>query len=110
MQLMRRVSVRWRLTIVAAGAFAIALAVASFVLVRSVHNNLVASIRQTDRQELAQLASQLEDGTPPGQLGFDRRPDRGMPLIVVTTSDGRRFVIGLPGYHYRPNDWSGGGG
>ena len=80
MGLMRRVSVRWRLTIVAAGVFAVALTVASFVLVRSVHNNLVASIRQTDRQELAQLANQLQNGTPPGQLGYNGQADRGMRL------------------------------
>ena len=60
MRLMQRVSVRWRLTLVAAGVFAITLGVASFVLVRSVHNNLVAGIRETDRQELAQLANQIQ--------------------------------------------------
>jgi signal transduction histidine kinase len=101
MGLMRRVSVRWRLTIVAAGVFAVALTVASFVLVRSVHNNLVASIRQTDRQELAQLANQLQNGTPPGQLGYNGQADRGMGFIIVTTEDGHRYVIPFLG-HRRP--------
>jgi signal transduction histidine kinase len=103
MRLMRRVSVRWRLTIVAAGAFAIALTVASFVLVHSVHNNLVASIRQTDRQELAQLASQLQNGTPPGQLGYHGQSDREMGVIIVTTEDGHRYEIPFVA-HRRPEN------
>jgi signal transduction histidine kinase len=114
MGLMRRVSVRWRLTLVAAGAFAVALTVASFVLVRSVHNNLVASIRETDRQELAQLASQLQNGTPEDQLGFSRPPDRGFPQVIfVVGSDGQVKGAIFPGqgFHRRePHDWSSGSG
>ncbi len=104
---MQRVSVRWRLTFVAAGVFAIALGAASFVLVHSVHDNLVASIRQTDRQELAQLASQLQNGTPPGQLGYNGQSDRGMGFIIVTTEDGHRYVIPFLGGHRRPPDTGG---
>ena len=46
--MIRRLSVRWRITLVAAGLFAVALGLASFVLVREVRSNLVDSIRSTD--------------------------------------------------------------
>jgi signal transduction histidine kinase len=114
MGLMRRVSVRWRLTLVAAGAFALALALASFVLVRSVHNNLVASIHQTDRQELARLASQLQNGTPENQLQFSQMPDRGFAqAFVIIGSDGQPKGIIIPGqgfHRHEPRDYGDSGG
>ncbi|HZP30951.1 MAG TPA: ATP-binding protein [Acidimicrobiia bacterium] len=114
MQLMRRVSVRWRLTIVAAGVFAAALTGASFVLVRSVHNNLVASIRATDRQELAQLASQLRNGTPEDQLRFSGMPERGFPqFFLIVGADGQikgALIPGQEGFRrHEPRNWNGGG-
>jgi signal transduction histidine kinase len=113
MGLMRRVSVRWRLTIVAGGVFAIALAGASFILVRSVHNNLVASIRQTDRQELARLASQIQNGTPEDQLQYSRPPDHGFPQAFFVFRDGQLIGVYVPGqgFHRRdPHDYGSGGG
>jgi signal transduction histidine kinase len=110
---MRRVSVRWRLTIVAAGAFAIALALASFVLVRSVHNNLVASIHNTDRQELGRLANQLQNGTPESQIGLSQPPDRGYPQVFLVIRDGQVIGAYIPGQgfmHHEPRDYPGSGG
>jgi len=57
--MIRRLSVRWRVTIVAAGLFAVALGLASVVLVREVRSNLVDGIRSNDRQQLEALAEQI---------------------------------------------------
>ena len=91
--MIRRLSVRWRITIVAAGLFAIALGVASFVLVRTVRTNLVDSIRTSDEQQLAALASQFENGVP-GQVDLPQAPPRGYPVQeVVDRATGQRYYI-----------------
>jgi signal transduction histidine kinase len=89
---MRRLSVRWRITLVAAGLFAVALGLASFVLVREVRNNLVDGIRSTDEQQLAALASQVEDGLP-GQVNLPRMQPRGLPEYLVQTRAGNFLIL-----------------
>jgi signal transduction histidine kinase len=86
----RRLSVRWRITLVAAGLFAVALGLASFVLVREVRSNLVDGIRSNDQKQLAALASQLGQGIP-DRVDLGPPPPRGYPVIqlhdVVTGRD-----------------------
>jgi signal transduction histidine kinase len=83
--MIRRLSVRWRITLVAAGLFAVALGLASFVLVREVRSNLVDSIRRSDEQQLAALAAQLgnEEGVPE-HLDLPRPPPRGAQYLMRT--------------------------
>ncbi len=83
--MIRHLSVRWRITLVAAGLFAVALGLASFVLVREVRNNLVDSIRSNDEQQLADLASQIgnDDGVP-AHLDLPRPPPRGAQYLLQT--------------------------
>jgi signal transduction histidine kinase len=80
--MIRRLSVRWRITLVAAGLFAVALGLASFVLVREVRSNLVDSIRSSDEEQLAALAAQLEEGIP-DQVHLPQPPPRGYPPIKI---------------------------
>jgi signal transduction histidine kinase len=80
--MIRRLSVRWRITLVAAGLFAVALGLASFVLVREVRSNLVDSIRSSDEQQLEALAAQLEEGIP-DQVHLPQPPPRGYPPIKI---------------------------
>jgi signal transduction histidine kinase len=83
--MIRRLSVRWRVTLVAAGLFAAALGLASFVLVREVRANLVDSIRSTDEQQLADLAAQIgnEEGMP-SHVDLPRPPPRGAQYLMRT--------------------------
>ena len=90
---MRRLSVRWRITMIVVGLFAIALGLASFVLVRTVRNNIVDGIRTSDQQQLAALASQFENGVP-GQVDLPQAPDRGRPIIeVVDNRTGEHYYV-----------------
>jgi len=88
----RRLSVRWRITLVAAGLFAIALGIASVVLVRTVRDNVVDGIRESDEQQLAALARQLEDGIP-DEFELPPRQPRGYPEYVLETRAGRFLVL-----------------
>jgi signal transduction histidine kinase len=88
----RRLSVRWRITLVAAGCFAVALGIASFALVRTVRDNIVDGIRKTDREQLAELASQFEEGVP-GQVDLPRAPPRGYPIFEAVDALGRHYYI-----------------
>ena len=91
--MIRRLSVRWRITLVAAGLFAVALGLASFVLVREVRSNLVDSIRSSDEQQLAALAAQLEEGIP-DQVALPQPPPRGYPPIKIRDLvSGRDFYV-----------------
>src|SRR5262249_20111303 len=81
-RMIRRLSVRWRITLVASGLFAVALGLASFVLVREVRSNLVDGIRSNDEQQLARLAAQLEQGIP-SQVNLGPPPPRGYPPIKI---------------------------
>lgn len=89
---MRRLSVRWRITLVAAGVFAIALGIASVVLVRTVRDNIVDGIKKTDEQQLAALARQFEDGVP-GQVDLPQAPPRGYAVQEAYDAAGRRYYI-----------------
>ena len=88
---MSRLSVRWRITLVAAGLFAIALGIASVVLVRTVRDNIVDGIKDSDEQQLAELARQFEDGVPE-QVDLPQPPPRGSPIFEVVAG-GRRYFI-----------------
>ena len=91
--MIRRLSVRWRITLVAAGLFAVALGLASFVLVREVRSNLVDGIRSNDEQQLARLAAQLEHGIP-DQVNLGPPGPRGYPAIAVhDPRTGRDFYL-----------------
>ena len=73
--------------------FAIALGLASFVLVRTVRSNIVDGIKQSNEKQVAALAAQLENGVP-GQV--DVPPDgRGTPQYVeiVDNSTGLHYYL-----------------
>jgi signal transduction histidine kinase len=89
---MHRLSVRWRITLVAAGLFALALGAASVVLVRTVHDNVVDGIRDSDEQQLAALARQVEDGIPDA-IDLPRSPPRDIPEYAFQTRAGRYLVL-----------------
>jgi signal transduction histidine kinase len=89
---MRRLSVRWRITLIAAGLFALALGFASFVLVRTVRDNIVDGIRKTDQEQLQAIADQFEDGVP-GQVNLPQAPPRGYAVQEAYDASGRRFYI-----------------
>jgi len=87
----RRLSVRWRVTLVAAGLFAVALGLASFVMVRTVRDNIVDGIKKSDRKQVEALAEQLEDGVPDEvSIPVD---DRGGPQYVEVLWRGERYFM-----------------
>lgn len=89
---MRRLSVRWRITLLAAGLFAVALGVASYVLVSTVRSDVIDSIQRTDEVQLEALAAQVTDGVP-GRVDLPR-PDRGSPVLeVFDNSSGQRYYV-----------------
>jgi signal transduction histidine kinase len=93
-----RASVRVRVTLVAAGLFALALALAAFVLVRVVHDNLSNDIERTNQQQLDRVASQLARGVDPDSLDVPTGGPGGLPAFRVTGPGGRRIdVPSLPG-------------
>jgi signal transduction histidine kinase len=86
----RSASVRLRVTIGAAGLFAIALGVASFALVRTVHDNLADEIAQTNKDQLAQVAKQIATGTDPQNVRLPGDPGAGgLPIYRATGSNGK---------------------
>ena len=91
--MIRRLSVRWRITLVASGLFAAALGLASFVLVREVRSNLVDSIRNSDEQQLAALAAQInDDNSLPNHFDFQGRPPPGTQSLLQT-SGGEFWIL-----------------
>ncbi len=87
--------VRLRVTLAATALSAIGLSVASFVLVRAVHDNLTREIVRTNREQLAQVARQLEHGTPPDELHLPGPGPGGTPFIIARGPRGER--LHLPG-------------
>jgi signal transduction histidine kinase len=87
-------------TLAAAGLFAVALAVASFGLVRSVHDNLAAEIEQTNQQQLDAVAAQLERGVDPTNVTLPTSERGGAPLVQASGPGGQR--VNLPGANGRP--------
>ena len=69
----RLVTVRWRLTLIATVVFGVAFVAAAFGLVQVTRNNLVDAIRDTNEQQIDQIAAQLNarPGRPPNEI----RPD-----------------------------------
>jgi signal transduction histidine kinase len=89
----RRLSVRWRITLVASGLFAVALGLASFVLVREVRSSLVNGIRSSDEKQLAALAAQIgKSNQLPAHFDFAERPPPGTQY-VAETSDGDFWIL-----------------
>jgi signal transduction histidine kinase len=88
-------SVRLRVTIAAAGLFAVALALASFWLVRSVHDNLADEIEDTNTEQLEAIAAQLERGVQPDELDLPDPGPGGLPAYRVVGPGGRP-VDGFP--------------
>lgn len=75
-------SVRFRVTLVATGLFAVALILASFGLVERVRNNLEDEIRKTNNEQLNAVAQQLERGVDPNSVDVPNRPG-GIPSIRI---------------------------
>ena len=67
-------SVRFRVTLVATGLFAVALILASFGLVERVRNNLEDEIRKTNNEQLNAVAQQLQRGVDPNLVDVPNRP------------------------------------
>jgi signal transduction histidine kinase len=88
-----RASVRVRVTMVAAGLFAVALALASFILVRVVHDNLAGDIEQTNQEQLDRVASQLARGVAPDALDVPGGGPGGNAAIRVMGPGGRPIEV-----------------
>jgi signal transduction histidine kinase len=80
------VTVRWRLTLIATVVFGVAFIAAAWGLVTVVHGNLVDGIKQTNQQELAILARELERGASQDQL----RPQQ--VNVCINTPRGCEFI------------------
>lgn len=91
--LRRRASVRVRITLAATGLFAIALGLASFVLVRVVHDNLADEIEQTNQEQLDRLAVQLVRGVDPRALDVPAGGPGGRPRLRVTGPGGQQVDL-----------------
>jgi signal transduction histidine kinase len=89
----QRNSVRLRVTLAAAGLFAVALTVASFVLVSSVDNNLSDEIRQSNQEQLDAVAEQVEAGIPPAQVRLPNGGAGGQPMYRALGPDGDDIQI-----------------
>jgi signal transduction histidine kinase len=84
--------------LVAAGLFAGALALASFVLVNVVHDNLADEIEQTNREQLDRVARQLARGVAPDALDVPTGGPGGAPAYQVRGPGGRPIAVpSLPG-------------
>jgi signal transduction histidine kinase len=92
--------VRLRVTLAAAGLFAVALTLASFVLVNTVHDNLADEIAATNEEQLDAIAAQLERGTDPGSLEIPAGA-QGQPRITAQ-GGGRDPVNAIPGQNLPP--------
>lgn len=93
-------SVRIRVTLAAAGLFAVALAVASFALVRSVHDNLADEIARTNQEQLDEVVRQLERGVDPANVRLPNGSRGGPPQFQALGPGGRPVTI--PGAPSRP--------
>ena len=89
----RRASVRVRVTLVAAGLFAVALGLAAFVLIRVVHDNLADDIERTNQEQLDRVAHQLARGVAPDALDVPSGGPGGAPSIRVTGPGGRPIDV-----------------
>ena len=92
----RLATVRFRVTFAAAGLFAIALAGASFALVRTTHDSLTRGIEQANQEQLDQAVQQLEQGIAPADVQVSSRRG-GTPAFRVQGPGGRRSTVPPPG-------------
>ena len=93
-------TVRVRVTLAAAGLFAVALVLASFGLVRAVHDNLADEIAQTNRQQLEAVATQLERGVNPADVRVPNGGPGGAPQFEARGPGGR--PVNVSGANGRP--------
>jgi signal transduction histidine kinase len=84
-----------RVTLAAAGLFAVALVLASYGLVRSVHDNLTEEIEHTNQEQLEAVAAQLERGVDPEDVQVPNGGAGGTPLLQASGPGGR--PVDLPG-------------
>ncbi|HUV11316.1 MAG TPA: HAMP domain-containing sensor histidine kinase [Acidimicrobiia bacterium] len=95
-----------RVTLAAAGLFAIALAGASFALVRTTHDSLTAGIERANQEQLEEAAQQLEQGVDPADVQVSNRRG-GTPAFRVVGPGGRASAVpppGTPGARPGPGD------
>ena len=92
-----RGSVRLRVTLAAAGLFAIALTIASFALVRSVHDNLTSEIQRTNDDQLNEVARQIQAGTDPANVQIPDAGRVGPPNLRAVGPGGRRIELPVNG-------------
>jgi signal transduction histidine kinase len=97
-------SVRLRVTIAAAGLFAVALALASFWLVRSVHDNLEHEIEDTNNEQLEAIAEQIEEGVHPDDVDLPAPGPGGQPAYRVVLPNGQVVDIFPPSGRRFPGD------
>lgn len=88
----RRLSVRARTTLIATSVVALALIATSFLLVGQVRRNLVADLDRTLRDQLGQVAAQLQR-VEPGSILL--RPGE-TATVQVTAPDGRLLAESAP--------------
>jgi signal transduction histidine kinase len=86
-------SVRLRVTLAAAALVGLALAGASFALVRSVHDNLTDEIEETNQEQLELVAEQIRDGTAPELVAAPPNDGPGGPSRIRANGPGGRVQI-----------------
>lgn len=92
-----RGSVRLRVTLAAAGLFAVALTLASFALVRSVHDSLTNEIQRTNDDQLNEVARQIQAGTNPADVQIPNAGRVGPPNLRAVGPGGRRIALPVNG-------------
>jgi signal transduction histidine kinase len=92
-----RGSVRLRVTLAAAGLFAVALTIASFALVRSVHDSLTNEIQQTNNEQLDAVARQIRAGTDPADVQIPNGDTVGQPNLRALGPRGERLALPTDG-------------
>jgi signal transduction histidine kinase len=89
-----RGSVRLRVTLMAAGAFAIVLVAASFVLLRSLERALENDVRNASEALLQRQAAQvLSTGIPAGAQRIDAASGEAFEIPVSGAAEGGRVVV-----------------
>jgi hypothetical protein len=89
-----RGSVRLRVTLLAAGAFAVTMLVAAVLLVRALEGALVGDVRVAARQALAEQAERLLDDGIPNDAVMVRIGD--VTAARWPGADGQDFLVALP--------------
>jgi signal transduction histidine kinase len=87
-------SVRWRLTLIATLAFAIAISAAAFGLVRVVHNHLGDAIKSSTQRQLDDAAADLQSRAGP--------PDQQLPGARAELGADNNVTLYISGYGHPP--------